>query len=148
MDARRADLLTALLTGRLTVAAPEGGQDGPEGRGEDGPGEDASDRMPMPAPINPGKPLVQVIIPHPTLNGTAEQPAELVGYGPIPAPLAREIAADGVWKRLITDPLSGALLDHGRETYRPPAALADFVRARDVHCRHPICRRREGRPAS
>ena len=56
--------------------------------------------------------------------------------------MAREIAADGVWKRLVTDPLSGALLDYGRKTYRPPAALADFVRARDVHCRHPICRRR------
>lgn len=43
---------------------------------------------------------------------------------------------------MITDPLSGALLDHGRTTYRPPKALSDFVRARDVHCRHPICRRR------
>jgi hypothetical protein len=34
------------------------------------------------------------------------------------------------------------VLDHGRTTYRPPAALADHVRARDVHCRNPICRRR------
>ncbi len=56
--------------------------------------------------------------------------------------MARAVAADGVWKRLITDPLSGALLDHGRHTYRPPAALADFLRARDRHCRVPICRRR------
>jgi HNH endonuclease len=47
-----------------------------------------------------------------------------------------------VLKRLVYDPLSGALLDHGRTTYRPPAALADFVRARDVYCRSPICRRR------
>jgi hypothetical protein len=125
MDARRADLLTALLTGRLTVAAPEG-----------------SARVPMPEPVNPGKPLVQVVVPFDTLTGAAEHPAELVGYGAIPAPLAREIAADAVWRRLVTDPLSGALLDHGRTTYRPPAALADFVRARDVHCRHPICRRR------
>ncbi len=56
--------------------------------------------------------------------------------------MARALAADGVWKRLITDPLSGALLDHGRHTYRPPAALAEFLRARDRHCRVPICRRR------
>jgi hypothetical protein len=96
----------------------------------------------MPEPVNPGKPLVQVVVPFDTLTGAAEHPAELVGYGSIPAPLAREIAADSVWRRLVTDSLSGALLDHGRTTYRPPAALADFVRARDVHCRHPICRRR------
>ena len=45
-----------------------------------------------------------------------------------------------MWRRLITDPLSGALLDYGRTTYRPPAALADFVRARDRYCRGPLCR--------
>jgi len=33
------------------------------------------------------------------------------------------------------------LLDHGRTTYTPPVALADFVKARDVHCRFPGCRR-------
>jgi hypothetical protein len=77
-----------------------------------------------------------------TLIGVDDDPCELTGYGPIPAELAREIAADAVWKRLVTDPLSGALLDHGRSTYRPPAALADHVRARDVQCRSPICRRR------
>jgi hypothetical protein len=65
-----------------------------------------------------------------------------VGHGAVPADLAREIAADAVLKRLVYDPLSGALLDHGRTTYRPPAALADFLRARDVYCRSPICRRR------
>jgi len=106
------------------------------------PGRDGVERVPMPEPVNPGKPLIQVVIPFDTLTGAAEHPAELVGYGAIPAPVARAIAADGVWKRLVTDPLSGALLDHGRSTYRPPAALADWVRARDVHCRHPGCRRR------
>ena len=81
-------------------------------------------------------------MPFTTLTGVDDQPCELTGYGPIPADMAREIAADAVWKRLVTDPLSGALLDHGRTTYRPPTALADFVRARDVECRSPICRRR------
>jgi hypothetical protein len=93
-------------------------------------------------PVNPGKPLVHVVMQHSTLAGEDHRPAELVGYGPVPADLAREIAADAVWKRLVTDPLSGALLDHGRTTYRPPAALSDFVRARDVYCRSPLCRRR------
>lgn len=81
-------------------------------------------------------------MPFNTLIGADDQPCELVGHGAIPADLGREIAADAVLKRLVYDSLSGALLDHGRTSYRPPAALADFVRARDVHCRSPICRRR------
>jgi hypothetical protein len=92
-------------------------------------------------PARAGKPLVHVIIPYSTLTGADDQPCELAGYGPIPADLARHIAADAVWKRLVTDPLSGAVLDHGRDTYRPPTALAEFVRARDLHCRMPGCRR-------
>jgi hypothetical protein len=143
MDARRADLLTALLTGRLTITAPVPTPAASEKDPSSSiPAEGQANPQAIPQPVNPGKPLVQIVIPFDTLTGAAEHPAELIGYGPIPAPLAREIAADGVWKRLVTDPLSGALLDHGRTTYRPPAALADFVRARDVHCRHPICRRR------
>lgn len=41
----------------------------------------------------------------------------------------------------LTDPESGVVLDHGRTTYRPPAGLADLVRARDGTCHHPACRR-------
>ncbi|HVH23616.1 MAG TPA: DUF222 domain-containing protein [Pseudonocardia sp.] len=92
-------------------------------------------------PARAGKPLVHVIVPYSTLTGADDQPCELAGYGPIPADLARDIAAEAVWKRLIIDPLSGAVLDHGRETYRPPTALAEFVRARDLYCRMPGCRR-------
>jgi hypothetical protein len=78
---------------------------------------------------------------HSTLIGADDAPAELVGHGPIPAGLAREIAADGVWRRLVTDPLSGTVLDYGRRTYHPPAGLADRVRVRDLYCRFPLCRR-------
>jgi hypothetical protein len=76
-----------------------------------------------------------------TLTGADHRPCELVGHGPIPASLARDTAAESVWQRLVTDPLSGTLLDHGRSTYHPPAGLADHVRARDVYCRFPGCRR-------
>ncbi len=93
-------------------------------------------------PVNPTKPLVHVVMGHSTLRGADHAPAELVGYGAICADAAREIAADAVWRRLVFDEESGALLDHGRRTYRPPAALADHVRARDVYCRSPLCRRR------
>src|SRR5262249_49255302 len=84
---------------------------------------------------------VQVTVALTTLMGLDEQPAELAGYGPIPAPVARELAGDGTWRRLVTDPLSGQLLDYGRTTYRPPAGLADFVRARDQRCIFPRCTR-------
>lgn len=64
---------------------------------------------------------------------------ELTGYGPIPASLARALAADGEWRRLVTDPLTSSLLDYGRTTNVPPAALVDFIVARDGTCRLPRC---------
>jgi hypothetical protein len=81
-------------------------------------------------------------MPYSTLTRADDQPAELVGHGPIPAGLAREVAGEAVWRRLVTDPLSGTLLDYGRTTYHPPAGLADHVRVRDQHCRFPLCRRK------
>jgi Domain of unknown function (DUF222) len=84
---------------------------------------------------------VKVVVPAATLLGADDQPGELAGYGPIPANLAREVAADATWRRLLTEPASGALLDYGRTAYKPPAALADFVRARDKTCRFPGCTR-------
>ena len=84
---------------------------------------------------------VNVTIDLPTLMGLAENPGELAGYGPIPAAVAREIAADARWKRFITEPITGNLLDFGREHYEPPQALKDFLIARDRTCRFPGCRR-------
>jgi hypothetical protein len=77
-----------------------------------------------------------------TLLGFDDQPGDLAGHGPIPAHLARRIAADqsGTWRRLVTDPW-GRLLDHGASSYRPPQDLADYVLARDRVCRAPGCRR-------
>lgn len=86
---------------------------------------------------------IEVTVDLATLTGLADNPGELTGYGPIPASLARRLAADGEWHRLVTDPLSGALLDYGRTTYSPPAALVDFLLARDRSCRFPGC----GQPA-
>ncbi len=192
MDARRADLLVELLTGRRCAASgcvtdcdgdcdascrpvadgsdsatdgtdnstdgtdPEPGADSEPGTGS---GPDGARHAPGRADgghgccpfgcgarfsTRPGKPLVQVTVPITMLMGLDEQPGELAGYGPIPAPLAQEIAAGGTWRRLLTDPQSGVLLDHGRTTYTPPAGLADFVRARDVVCRFCTC----GQPAA
>ena len=182
MDARRADLMADLLTGRRCAlthphaagcaddspgpcAEAETGAAGgrpvsgppPGGKPYEGSADDASgvragaggarwwagQRLggPNPPPVRVRSPTVHVTVPLTILMGLDEQPGELRGYGPIPAGLARDIAADGTWRRLLTDPESGTLLDHGRATYRPPTALADHIRARDVECRSPICRR-------
>ena len=89
------------------------------------------------------RPTVQVTVALSTLLGCDDQPGELAGHGPIPAALARHIAADatGTWRRLITDPATGALLDRGTKTYRPPANLTAFVIARDQTCTFPGCQR-------
>ncbi|KFU77032.1 hypothetical protein BB31_32545 [Amycolatopsis lurida NRRL 2430] len=78
-----------------------------------------------------------------TYLGLNEDPAELAGHGHIPAPLARHIASgpDTVLRRIITDPLSGQVLDLGRDRYRPTAGLDEFVRVRDRECRRPGCHR-------
>jgi len=84
---------------------------------------------------------VNVTIDLPTLLGLAENPGQLAGYGPIPASIARELASDSQWKRFITEPQTGNLLDFGRESYEPPQHLKDFLIARDRTCRFPGCRR-------
>ena len=74
-----------------------------------------------------------------TLFGLAEHPGELQGYGPLPAPLARMLAADNEWRRLVHDPVTGAPLDLGRLKRKPSAELARWVRARDAICLFPGC---------
>ncbi|BDA65424.1 hypothetical protein MANAM107_22580 [Actinomyces capricornis] len=58
---------------------------------------------------------------------------------PVPARVARALAAGGTWRRLVTDPLTGAVLDVGRRRYRPAQDLAERVRLRDQSCTHPGC---------
>jgi hypothetical protein len=92
--------------------------------------------------MNHGRPItVNLTIDLPTLLGLSENPGQLSGYGAIPAAVARELAADGKWRKFITDPTTGNLLDYGRESYLPPQALRDFLLARDRTCRFPGCRR-------
>ncbi|MFD2399151.1 DUF222 domain-containing protein [Prauserella oleivorans] len=78
-----------------------------------------------------------------TLTGLSNDPADLAGHGPLPAPIARAIAFDpnSTWRRIITDPHTGAPVDVGRTRYRPPAVTADHVKVRDRECRFPTCHR-------
>ena len=88
-----------------------------------------------------GRPVtLNLTLDLPTFLGLNEKPGILAGYGEIPASTARLLAVDAKWRRFITDPLTGNLLDYGRTTYVPPQALVDFIVARDRRCRFPGCR--------
>jgi hypothetical protein len=82
---------------------------------------------------------LQVTVAATTLAGLDDQPGMLGSYGPIPAQLARELAQDATWRRLLTDPL-GRVSAVGTDTYRPGADLTRTVQARDVTCTFPGCR--------
>jgi hypothetical protein len=86
---------------------------------------------------------VQVIAPVGTLAGLDDNPAELVGYGPIPADVGRALAADAHWRRVLTDPKTGTVLDLGHRRI-PTPALARLIRHRDTFCVFPGC----GMPAT
>ena len=83
---------------------------------------------------------VDVTVPADTALGLSEEPGELAGHGPIPASMARGLAGRGRWRKVATDPQTGAVTDVGRTPYTPTAALADLIRARDRTCRFPTCR--------
>ncbi len=75
-----------------------------------------------------------------TLVGLADHPGELAGYGPVPASLARELAAAARrWRALLVDPDTGQLRGIC-VIYRPRRLLDAFVRARDGSCCFPGCR--------
>jgi hypothetical protein len=88
---------------------------------------------------------VNVTIDLPTLLGLNENPGQLAGYGVLPAQIVRALAGEGKWRRFITDPNTGTLLDYGRDSYQPPQDLVDFLIARDRTCRFPGCRQSAAR---
>lgn len=91
--------------------------------------------------LSHGRPVtLNLTLDLPTLLGLQENPGILAGYGEIPASAARQLASDAKWRRFITDPITGNLLDYGRSSYEPPQPLVDFIVARDRRCRFPGCR--------
>lgn len=85
---------------------------------------------------------VGVLVPVLTLLGTSDEPATLDGYGPIDADTARKLAAHAPsFHRILTHPVSSAILDVDRTRYRPPADLKRWLAIRDGTCRFPGCGR-------
>ncbi|MGZ4610326.1 MAG: DUF222 domain-containing protein [Actinomycetes bacterium] len=83
---------------------------------------------------------LQVTVAATTLLGLDDQPGELAGYGPVTADVARELAPDATWRRILTDPASGVQVDYGTTVYRPPQSLVDRVLAKHPTCRGLGCR--------
>ncbi|TCC25507.1 HNH endonuclease signature motif containing protein [Kribbella speibonae] len=87
------------------------------------------------------RPHIEVLIPITTLLGMDDDPCELAGYGPIPAGMARRIAADGTWRRLLTDPANGAVLEASTTRHDPGALVSETLLARHPVCAWPGCSR-------
>lgn len=89
------------------------------------------------------RPQVLVTVPVLTLLKLDDEPATLEGYGPIPADVARRLAAGAPsFVRLLTHPETGTVLSVGRDRYTIPADMRMFLRARDETCRGVGCGRR------
>lgn len=78
--------------------------------------------------------VIHLLADEATVNGEQNTPGYVAGVGPIPAPLVREMA-----KTAKLRPLNIPKDQVGEPRYRPSAALADFIRCRDLTCRWPGC---------
>ena len=104
--------------------------------------------LPEPDPATPASqaaasrsaaPVPQAAASHSAAAGGVAQVRIGARSTSVPALTAWALAAGGTWRRLVTDPASGVVIDVGRTRYRPPAGLADLVRARDRACVFPTC---------
>ncbi|MEO8828027.1 HNH endonuclease signature motif containing protein [Lapillicoccus sp.] len=84
---------------------------------------------------------VTVVVSLASLLGVDDAPADIPGWGAITASQARQAATayGSVWRRLVTDPVTGAASDLSTRRYRPTRAMADLVAALDGTCRAPGC---------
>ncbi|KKF01338.1 HNH endonuclease signature motif containing protein [Mycolicibacterium obuense] len=117
---RRADALTALGHGCLELACACGTPDCP-----------VRDRAP--APVVPV--VVNIVATADTVTGRSDQPGYLAGHGVIDAELVRELAREAT-RHLVGLPHVSIEQAH---RYRPSAALARYIRTRDLTCRFPGC---------
>ncbi len=96
----------------------------------------------VPTPI-----AVNLVLSDETLLGGDNAPAELSGYGPIPAAVARNMVASAVadrrsratLRRLYAHPRAGALVAMESRARTFPRGLAAFIELRDGRCRTPYC---------
>lgn len=117
-DQRRADAVGALAAGATVLACDCGLEDCPVG----------DTAAPM------GQIVSHLLAEEATVFGDGDRPAVLPGYGAVPAATVRDLAV-----RARLRPLTSPGRLRVEDGYRPSAALADFIRARDLCCRFPGC---------
>jgi Domain of unknown function (DUF222)/HNH endonuclease len=96
----------------------------------------------VPTPI-----AVNLVLSDETLLGGDSAPAEIRGYGPIPAAVARAMVSRAVTdgrsratlRRLYAHPRSGAMVAMESRVRQFPRGLATFIELRDQRCRTPYC---------
>ncbi|HZW42952.1 MAG TPA: hypothetical protein VFF32_00990, partial [Dermatophilaceae bacterium] len=90
---------------------------------------------------------VQLITSLPTVMGLDHGVGQIPGWGAISGQQARDLAlqAGSIWKRVVTDPLTGRAIEVSATTYQVPAGMAEQVKARDRTCRAPGCEIPAGR---
>jgi len=96
----------------------------------------------VPTPI-----AVNLVLSDETLLGGDNAPADIYGYGPIPAAVAREMVYSAVadrqsratLRRLYAHPRTGALVAMESRARLFPRGLATFIELRDQRCRTPYC---------
>ncbi|MWV58617.1 HNH endonuclease signature motif containing protein [Rathayibacter sp. VKM Ac-2754] len=77
-----------------------------------------------------------------TASGADDAPADLDGYGLVPADVARELVGVGAsFTRILTDPATGAVASVGRTHRVPPPRMRLHLQLRDRTCRFPGCTR-------
>ncbi|MGD9956769.1 MAG: DUF222 domain-containing protein, partial [Candidatus Nanopelagicales bacterium] len=136
--------------GRATqLARRQAGADGPAGQADDAGscradallalmlGTEQADGTVVLDPAGIVQVECQVVIDLATLRGEADRIALLDGE-PVPADVGRAWARGARWfRRMVTDPVTGHLKDHGRR-YRAED-VRDFIFFRDGGCRVPVC---------
>ena len=116
-----------------------GGRSLPGSNGWSLPEPDPATPVPQPAASRSAAPVPQAAASHSAAAGGVAQVRIGARSTAVPALTAWALAAGGTWRRLVTDPVSGTVVDVGRTRYRPPTGLADLVRARDRACVFPTC---------
>ena len=113
---RRADALAALAAGLTAMSCRCGS-----------PECSAAQRRPATDVV------IHVLAGQATTNGDSQLPGYLRNFGPLASATVRDLAATAKIKPLV---MPSASPEPG---YRPSAALAEFVRCRDLTCRFPGC---------
>ena len=84
---------------------------------------------------------VTLVVSLATLLGEEHGVGEIPGYGYVSGEHARQLATarGSVWRRLVSDPVTGAALDLTTYRYRPTPAMANTIAALDGVCTAPGC---------